>query len=284
MRPRLILLAAAASSAALHVAGVLTANPIWRYAEVLSIALLLAYALISRSQSSRQALWVALAVLLVNAIRTTPAARGSDSYGWAVFVPGSSIDTPSAFEWGLSRCWPLLTAVCVLLVAWRRGGWHRHTVTPAVVGAALITAYAVFRVVGTWHAVAAEPPRASGTDAAETMKAVSMAVLPPLVVGITALALAAALAGHGRRLASIGAALLALRALPLMDTCIGMVPMPLSVGSENALFAWHSITPTLSLPQPMPALTALVELTAYLLLVTGLTDRPIRTSAAAAEV
>ncbi|WP_406063574.1 hypothetical protein [Micromonospora sp. NBC_00860] len=94
----------------------------------------------------------------------------------------------------------------------------------------------------------------------------------------------AALAGHGRRLASIGAALLALTALPLMDTCIGMVPMPRSVGRDNARFAWHAITPTLSLPQPMPALTAVVELTAYLLLVAGLTDRPVRTRAPAAGV
>ncbi|WP_444947758.1 hypothetical protein [Micromonospora ureilytica] len=279
MRPRLILLTAAASCAALHVAGILTANPIWRYAEVLSVGLLLAYAIISRPQSSRWALWAALAVLLVDAVRTTPAARGSDSYGVLVFAPGSSIETPSSFESGLSLCWPLLTAVGVLLVAWHRGGWHRHTVVPAVVGAALITGYAVFRVVGVWRAVAAEPPRASGTDEAETMMAVSTAVLPPLVLGVTAFALAASLAGHGRRLASIGAALLAFMALPLMDTCIDMVPMPLSVDSDNALIAWHAITPTLSIPQPMAALTAAVELTAYLLLVAGLTDRPGRTRA-----
>ena len=283
MRSRLILLTAAASSAALHVAGVLTANPIWRYAEVLSIGLLLAYAIISRSQSSRWVLWVALAVLFVDAVRTMPAARGSDSYGGMVLVPGPSIDTPSAFESGLSLCWPLVTAACVLLVAWRRGGWHLQTVAPAVVGAALIIGYAVFRVVSIWRDVAADPPRATGTDEAETM-ALSTAVLPPLVLGITALALAAALAGHGRRLASIGAALLALMALPLLDTCIGMAPIPLSVSSDHALFAWHAITPTLSIPQPMPALTAAVELTAYLLLVAGLTDRPVRTHAPAVEV
>ncbi|MET8089339.1 hypothetical protein [Micromonospora sp. NPDC005220] len=165
-----------------------------------------------------------------------------------------------------------MTAVLVLLVAWRRGGWHRQTAVSAVVGAVLVTGYAAVRIVSTWRAVAAEPPRASGTGFADLMMAVSMAVLPPLVLGITALALASALAGHGRRLASIGAALLALMALPLIDTCIATVPMPLSVGNDYAVFAWDAITPTLSMPRPMPALTAAVELTAYLLLVAGLTD------------
>ncbi|MEU1587066.1 hypothetical protein [Micromonospora sp. NPDC005710] len=283
MRPRLILLTAAASCAALHVAGVLTANPIWRYAEVLSIGLLLAYAMTSRSQSHRWALWTAVAVLLVGAVRTVPTARGSVSYGWMMLAPDSGIDTPSAFESGVSLCWPMVTTVCVLLVAWHRGGWQRHTVAPAVVGAALIIGYAVFRVGGIWRAVAAESPYASGADEAETMMAVSTAVLPPLVLGIAALALAAALAGHCRRLASIGAALLALTALPLTDTCIDAVPMPLAVGSANALFAWHAITPTQSLPRPMPALTAVVELTAYLLLVAGLTDPPGQTRESTSE-
>ncbi|MEU4337991.1 hypothetical protein AB0F59_25610 [Micromonospora lupini] len=277
MRPRLLLLSAAASCAAFHVAGVLTARPIWRYAEVLGIGLLLACALVSRSPSSRWALGTALAVVLVDAIRTTPPPPQRSDYGWMAFGPGPQPEVPSALEFALSLCWPSLTAVLVLLVAWRRGGWQRRTVAPGVVGAALIIGYTAVRLVSIRHAVVAE--RGAGTDVAELMMAVSVAVLPPLVLGIAALALASALAGHGRRLASTGAVLLALLALPLMDTCISMVPMPLYAGSDTALFAWYAITPTLSMPQPVPALTAVVELTGYLLLVAGLTTSSRREGA-----
>ncbi|MEU8211449.1 hypothetical protein AB0B85_19910 [Micromonospora sp. NPDC049044] len=268
MRPRLFLLSAAALSSAVHVAGVLTARPIWRYAEVLSIVLLLACAMVSRSPGPRWAIGVGLTVLLVHAARTVPEARDSGGGGWKVLVPGSGFDTPSAFESGLSLCWPSLTAVLGLLIAWRRGGWRLPTAVPAVAGALLVIGYAVVRIVGTGRAVAAEPSRASGTGVADVM----MAALPPLVLGITALALASALAGHRRRLASLGAALLALMALLLIDACVATVPMPLYVGDAYAVFAWDAITPTLSMPQPMPALTAAVELTAYLLLVAGLTN------------
>ncbi|PWR09065.1 hypothetical protein DKT68_13345 [Micromonospora acroterricola] len=283
MRPRLFLLSAAVPCAAFHVAGVLTARPVWRYAEVLSIGLLLACAVVNRSPSSPWALGAALAVLFIDAVRTMPAAGDSDGYGWKVLVPGSGRETPSAFESGLALCWPSLVAALVLLVAWRRSGWYRQSVAPAVVAAALISGYAGVRIVSTWRAVAAAPPKVAGAEGADLTMAVGMAVLPPLVLGITALALASVLAGHGRRLASIGATLLALMALPLIDTSIDTIPMPLSVGSANALFAWGGITPTLSMPQPMLALTAVFELTAYLLLVAGLTDSPDPTGASPAE-
>ncbi|MEV0217615.1 hypothetical protein [Micromonospora sp. NPDC050695] len=283
MRPRLFLLSAAATCAAVHVAGVLTARPVWPYAEVLCIGLLLAYAVVKRSPSSRWALGAALAVLFVDAVQTMPAAGDSDGYGWKMLVPGSGRETPSAFESGLALCWPSLIAALVLLVAWHRGGWNRQTGTPAVVAAVLITGYAAVRIVSTWRTVAAAPARAAGTEVADLMVAVGMAVLPPLVLGITALALASVLAGHDRRLASIGATLLTLMALLLMDTSIDMVPMPLPVGIDVGLFDWNGITPTLSMPQPMLALTSVVELTAYLLLVAGLTDSPGLTGASPAE-
>ncbi|MEU8088188.1 hypothetical protein AB0B57_31820 [Micromonospora sp. NPDC049101] len=272
MRPRLFLLSAAAVCAAVHVAGVLTARPIWRYAEVLSVGLLLAHAMVSRSPVSRWALGVSLAILLADAVRTMPTARDSAGYGVQMLTPGPAPETPSAFESGLSLCWASLTVVLVLLVAFRRGGWRWRTAVPAVVGAALVIGYAAVRVVATWLTAAAEPPRASDTDVADLTTAVSMAVLPPLVLGIAALALASALLGHGRRLASTGAALLALMALPLMDSGIAVVPMPLHLWSDNVGFFWDAVTPTLSMPQPMPALTAMAELTAYLLLVVGLTE------------
>ncbi|MEV4823258.1 hypothetical protein [Micromonospora sp. NPDC049274] len=278
MRPRLLLLSAAAACAVFHVVGVLTARPIWRYAEVASLGLLLAYALASRPPRSRWALGAALAVLLVDAFRTMPAPRDSTGYGWQVLVPGSAPETPSALESALSLCWPAAAAVGVLLVVWRRDGWHRRWMAPGVVGAALIIGYATVRIVGIRSAVDAETPRGNDTGMADLI----MAVLPPLVLGVTALALASALGGHGRRIAAIGAALLALTALPLMDTCIATVPMPLYAGSQNAVFAWHAITPTPSLPQPMPALTAMVELTGWLLLVVGLSTSSVPTAASPA--
>ncbi|MFG2049331.1 hypothetical protein ACGFIW_18105 [Micromonospora sp. NPDC048935] len=283
MRPRPFLLSAAAVCAALHVAGVLTARPIWRYAEVLSVGLLLAYAMVNRSPVSRWALGLALAVLLADAVRTMPAARDSDGYGVQVLTPGPAPEIPSAFELGLSLCWPSLTVVLVLLVAFRRGGWRWRTAVPAVVGAALVLGYAAVRVVATWRSAAAEPPRANDTDVADLTMAVSTAVLPPLVLGLAALALAAALLGHGRRLASTGAALLALMALPLVDSCIAAVPMPVYLWSDNAGLVWDAITPTLSMPRPMPALTAVAELTAYLLLVVGLTESPESAAASPAN-
>ncbi|MFG1653386.1 hypothetical protein ACGFIE_25990 [Micromonospora sp. NPDC049275] len=258
--------------------GVLTARPIWRYAEVASLGLLLAYALVSRPPRSRWALGAALAVLLVDAFRAMPVPRDSAGYGWQVLVPGSAPEAPSALESALSLCWPALTAALVLLVAWRRGGWRRRWVAPGVAGAALIIGYAAVRIVGIRSAADAEAPRGNDTGMADLI----MAVLPPLVLGVTALALASALGGHGRRIAAIGAALLALTGLPLMDTCIATVPMPLYASSENAVFAWYAITPTLSMPQPMPALTAMVELTGYLLLVVGLSTSSVPTAASPA--
>ncbi|MFI7523985.1 hypothetical protein [Micromonospora globbae] len=254
------------------------AYPIFRYAKVLSIGLLLVYAMVSRLPGSRWALPGALAVLLVDGVRTTPAAPGGDGYGWKL-VPGEGVEMASVFESVLSVCWAPLAAVAVLLISWRRGGWHRRAAAPAVVGAALISGYATVRVVSIWPAVAAERPYRTDAEAAGSMLAVSMAVLPSLALGMTALALATALAGHGRRLASSGAALLALLALPLMDACIGTVPMPLYASGRNAVFAWDAITPTLSTPQPMPAIAAAVELTAYLMLVAGLAASPWPTRA-----
>ncbi|MFD4208013.1 hypothetical protein ACFWRG_18730 [Micromonospora tulbaghiae] len=108
-----------------------------------------------------------------------------------------------------------------------------------------------------------------GYDQAEVVPALVLAVLPPLALALAALVLAVLLAGRGRRLAATGAALLAVLALPLLDAGIEALRLPDS--ADTALFAWYAITPTAAVPQPMAALTVAVELTAYLLLVTGLT-------------
>nr|WP_091195495.1 hypothetical protein [Micromonospora narathiwatensis] len=278
MRPGPPLLIGAVAFAGLHAAGVLVAQPVWRYAEVLSLGLLLAYALVSGVPAPRWAVPAALTVLLLDAVRTTPPAPGTERHVLMI-ERGADLDVPSGFESGLTLCWASLTAVAVLLTVWRRDGWHRRVTAGAAVAALLVAGYAVVRVVDIWLAVRAEPrPYLHGTDSADPVIAVGLAVLPPLALGLTALALATALAGHGRRLASAGAVLLAVVALPYLDASIGAVPLPLYAADRTAMFAGNAITPTLSLPRPVPALTVAVELAAYLLLVVGLTGsrRPTR--------
>jgi hypothetical protein len=142
----------------------------------------------------------------------------------------------------------------------------------AALPAVLITGYALVRVVDIGLAVRAEGQRyASGIGTANAVTAVGLAVLPALTLALIALALAAALAGHGRRLASTGAALLAVAALPHVDSGIAAVQLPLYAGERTALFSGYAIAPTLSMPHPVPALTAAVELTAVLLLIAGST-------------
>lgn len=102
-------------------------------------------------------------------------------------------------------------------------------------------------------------------------------MLPPLALAVTALALAVVLTGQGRRLAATGAVMLAVVALPLLDANLGMVPLPVYSDIRTALFDRYAITPSLSMPQPVPAITAVLEFTAFLLLVAGLTGGRRRT-------
>ncbi|SCL23534.1 hypothetical protein GA0074692_1598 [Micromonospora pallida] len=286
MRPEKPLLTAAATCAALHAVGILVAEPVWRYAEVLSLGLLLAYAVVSGLPTPRWAVPTALTLLLVDAFLTLPADPTADRSDWQFLAPGpTGVDTWSGFASGLTLCWAPLTAVAVLLLAWRHVGWHRRTAAVAAVVAALVTGYAIVRVVDVWLVARSESrPSAFGVDAADPVIAVPLAVLPPLALGLSALALATVLAGHGRWLASAGAMVLVLVALPHLDASIGAVPRPLYAGEAFVEFAWQTIPPSRSMPQPVPALTAAVELTSYLLLVAGLTGfrRPARTVAAEA--
>ncbi|MFI6229628.1 hypothetical protein ACIBCR_20200 [Micromonospora echinospora] len=286
MRSGKPLLVAAAACAVAHATGILVANPVWRYAEVLSLALLLAYAVVSGLPQPRWAVPAALTALLVDAVRTMPADPDTGPLAWQVLRPGpADVDTWAGFESGLTLCWASSVAAVVLLAAGRRAGWRRPVVAVAAVAATLVVGYAVVRVVDVHNAARAEQrPYAGGADVADTVTAVGLAVLPAVALGLTALALAVALAGQGRWLASAGAVLLAVVALPSLDASIGAVPLPLYAGEvRSAAFAWHAITPSLAMPQPVPALTAAVELTAYLLLVAGLTGARRSTDAAPAQ-
>ncbi|MFC0099812.1 hypothetical protein ACFFKH_20105 [Micromonospora marina] len=283
MRRAPLLLILAAVSAVAHVVGVLVAAPLWRGAEVLSLALLLAYAVAAGLPAPRWAVPVGFVPLIVDAVRTMPAEPGAGDFGWMMDASGdSAFDRTAGFDAALDGSWATLAAVAVLLVAFRGRGRRRHLIAAAV-AAAPVVGYAAVRVTDIGTAVAASTRVVEvrtgttltrvggpGYDQADVVPALVLAVLPPLALALAALALAVLLAGRGRRLAATGAALLAVLALPLLDAGIGAVPLPYSVDS-TALFAWYAVTPTRMLPQPVPALTAVVELAAYLLLVAGLT-------------
>ncbi|AXH91637.1 hypothetical protein [Micromonospora aurantiaca (nom. illeg.)] len=281
MRRAPLLLILAAVSAVAHVVGVLTAAPLWRGAEVLSLALLLGYAVAAGLPAPRWAVPAALVPLIVDAVRTMPAEPGAGDVGWTVYGSGdSAVDRTAGFDAALAGSWAALVAVAVLLLAYRGRGRRRHLIAAAV-AAAPVVGYAAVRVadIGVAAGTRVVETRSRNTlirvdspgyDQADVVPALVLAVLPPLALALAALALAALLAGRGRRLAATGAALLAVLALPLLDAAIEAVRLPVSADG-TALFAWYAITPTIAMPQPMTALTAVVELAAYLLLVAGLT-------------
>ncbi len=281
-RAPLLLILAAAVCAVAHVVGVLVAAPLWRGAEVLSLALLLAYAVAAGLPAPRWAVPAALVPLIVDAVRTMPAEPGAGDVGWTVYgSDDSAVDRTAGFDAALAGSWAALVAVAVLLLAYWGRGRRRHLIAAAV-AAAPVVGYAAVRVtdIGVAAGTRVVETRSRNTlirvdspgyqDQADVVPALVLAVLPPLALALAALALAALLAGRGRRLAATGAALLAVLALPLLDAAIEAVRLPVSADG-TALFAWYAITPTTAMPQPMTALTAVVELAAYLLLVAGLT-------------
>ncbi|WP_174533381.1 hypothetical protein [Micromonospora chalcea] len=283
MRRAPLLLILAAVSAVAHVVGVLVAAPIWRGAEVLSLGLLLGYAVAAGLPAPRWAVPAALVPLIVHTIRTMPAEPRAGDLGWVVYGSGDAgFDRTAGFDATLAGSWAALLAVAVLVAAFRGGGRRRHLVAVAL-AAAPVVGYAAVRAVDVVGGLAVssrvveirtETTLTRGTgpgyDRADVVSALVLAVLPPLALALAALALAVLLAGRGRRLAATGAALLAVLALPLLDAGIGAVPLP-GPDDSTALFAWYAIPPTSALPQPVAALSAAVELAAYLLLVAGLT-------------
>ncbi|GAA4974795.1 hypothetical protein [Actinoplanes utahensis] len=268
MRSQRIVLVAAALFAVTHAVGVLLAAPVWRFAELLSLASLILYAVVSGLPAPRWALPAALAVLLVDAVRTLSGTPGDADYDWQVRTPADGIDTTSGFGSALAAWWAPLVAVVLLLTVRARGRRPSPVVTAvAATAAVLITGYAVVRVIG----VGLLAPQA------DAVIAVSLAVLPAVVLGLAAVTLAAALAGRGHRLAAAGASLLAVVALPTIDAGVAATPLPYAASNDPGLFGWDLIMPTMAMPQPVPALTTVLEMAAFLLLVAGLTgSRAVR--------
>ncbi|MEU5831158.1 hypothetical protein, partial [Micromonospora tulbaghiae] len=208
MRRAPLLLILAAVSAVAHVVGVLVAAPLWRGAEVLSLALLLGYAVAAGLPAPRWAVPVALVPLVVDAVRTMPAEPGAGDAAWLVYGgPGSGFDVTAGFDAALAGSWAALVAVAVLLVAFRGRGRRRHLIAAAV-AAAPVVGYAAVRVADIGTAAAAVTPGLEirtettltrvdgpGHDQADAVPALVLAVLPPLALALAALALAALLAG-----------------------------------------------------------------------------------------
>ncbi|MEV6600032.1 hypothetical protein AB0M36_24725 [Actinoplanes sp. NPDC051346] len=238
------------------------------------MGLLLTFALVRGLPAPRWTIPAALAALLVDAVWTLPAGGpGHSGYVWVLQPSDAGVDMPSGFESALSACWAPLAAVALFLLAWRHGGERRRRplIAAAVLAGFSVTGYAVVRVIDIWLEVRARHVQSrSIIDVTDTVTAVILAVLPPLVLGLTAVALVVVLAGHGRRLAAAGAFLLAVSVLPSVDASLGAVPLPLYAGDRTALFSWHAITPTLAMMQPVLAVTTLVEMTALLLLIAGI--------------
>lgn len=274
VRPGPILLTSAVLFAATHVAGVLIGGTVWRYAEPAAGALLLACAVLCGPPKPRWALPAALTVLLADALRTLPADPGAAVGARYVLTPSGpeSRGVTFALERALEACWAPLVAAVLLLIAFRRGGRPSRAVSAtAAVVAALITGYAVVRVVAVASALRpGTSAPVSSSAGSESAAGVALAVLPAVALGLVAVALAALLAGVGRRLAAAGASLLAVAALPYIDGALAVVPLPYGAGVREGLFSGVLLTGTPAMPGLMPALTAALELTAVVLLVAGL--------------
>ena len=258
-------LAGAAVLAMVQVVGVLVDGPLWRFAELGTFVLLSVYAALAGTPS-----WlgpVALSPLLVEALLTVPPASPA-TYGWQVL----SNEQPrnlvlDALDQGFRLAGPALLAVLALLVA-RREGWRPSgRVLVAAVLALGIVGYAVVRVggiVGYQH----EHPSDGSSG-----WAMAVAVLVPVSLALAALGLSGKASGWA---APAGGVLIAAGALPMIDSMIGSVPNSYPI-EDAGLFGWNAITPSVTLPAPVPALTEALLLAGLLCVVAGL-RRPTETN------
>ncbi|MFV2101705.1 hypothetical protein [Micromonospora sp. LOL_024] len=269
MRYRPVLPAAAGFLAAVHVVGIGTGVPLLRQAEVAALLLLAAYALTARAPFPVWAVPLALTVLVIDAVATMPVAERQDRQ---MMKPGP-VDATVEFVTGLRLSWAALVVVLVLMLTVRRREARpgRGVLVGAGLAVALVTGHTAVRLVGI-HLTLREAERLgpgtagpSGVDLARLVPA----VLAPLALVVGALVLVALLAGHRRRLAAGGAALLALVALTQLDGVLGTVWLPLHTLERGYLFSFtfHSGG---SFAAPGVAVAVAAELTAYLLLVVGL--------------
>lgn len=282
MRERLILLAGAAFLAAVHVIGVLLGSPVWPPALV---GALLALAAAGASTAApRWLVPVALAPLILQAALTVPRVRTGD-YGWfvteATSEPARSAVLLDALDTGFRLAGAPLLFAAVLLVAIRadrtrairsdRSAQGSRVIAAAVALAGLpVVAYAVLRV----GAVNQIGPAQIGPAQSGMTRAAAVAV--PVAFAVLTAALAALIVRRRRRWPGVlGALLLTISALPMIDSALDALPSSFSSFEDpTRLFGWDVITPSDALPGPVPALTVGFQLAGFLLL-SGV-GRPIR--------
>jgi hypothetical protein len=297
VRSRLILLTGAAFLAAVHVLGVLLGSPIWPLA--------LAGALLALAAAGRPPRWlapVALAPLILQAALTVPRVHTGD-YGWFVTTfsaePAPSAALLDALDTSFRLAGAPFLFAAILLIALKadksdksgamsegaaRGevggnpapGEADESVAPRwVSGIAVavmllaglaVLAYAATRVVAL-----------GSLDPVSGAAALVAAVFVPVVFALTSAALAAVISRRGRWPGVLGAFLLVVSALPMIDSALDALPTSYQVygGSDpTRLFGWDFLTPSDALPGLVQALTVGVQLTGLLLLIGSKTIKP----------
>ncbi|WP_433726568.1 hypothetical protein ACQP2Y_09865 [Actinoplanes sp. CA-051413] len=283
MRLRPWLLTAAAGLAVVHVIGVLFARPLYRPAEVLATLCLLAYAisydLLADRRPARWGLSVAAAVLVAGAALTVPP-PASDGAGWQFLSPEQydGLIRRSQLESMIPVTVALLFVLVLLVISTLTEGrqWPSRTgLLTGIAAAVLVVGYTVVRLAVIEFEVHEVAIVVTFGDAAPArrLSAGVVAVLP-LLLALTALALAVVTATQRRPRAAGGALLLAVTGLIWIDAAIGAARLSYAVHDDASMFSLDLFTATDTLPQPTQALTAAMQLTAAVLLIAGLARRP----------
>lgn len=282
VRLRPLLLGTAAGLAAIHVLGVLLRDPPLRHAEVLALLALAGYVLLGELPEPRWVVPTALLVLVVEAYRTAPAGLdGGSGLQWMAAAPDGHPPPPVMLTDGLALTWAALAVSLLLLGAGRRWPVAHHqpvarrrpVVAGAVLAILLFTAYPAVRLSEIALDLSARERSTSvSTDpVSATVVSAGSVMLAPLVLGLAAICLTAVLLRRGRSIAAVGAAMLAVAALPRLHLALATVNLPLDVERSSALAVSFAIASPSLIAAPLPALADAIESTAYVLLAVGLT-------------
>ncbi|MEU8230943.1 hypothetical protein AB0C12_15225 [Actinoplanes sp. NPDC048967] len=283
MRPGPWLLTAAAGLGVVHVIGVLSARPLYRPAEVLATLCLLAYAirddlrayairddLLADRGPARWGSSVAAAVLVAGAALTVPPPAG-DGSGLRFLSSEQYDDLIRRTQ--LESLIPVTAALLFVLVLLTTTGQGRRPsripLMTGIVAAVLLVGYTVVRLA----VICSGPRETPGAKETQNLSPAVMALIP-LLVALTALALAVVAATQRRLRAAGGALLLTLTGLIWIDAAIGAALLPYAVHEDASMLSLDLFTATDALPQPTQALTAALQLTAAVLLIAGPARRP----------
>ena len=220
-----------------HASAELLDKPIFRYAEALALVALLAAALVAGLPSPRWAVPVGFGALILDALLSLPEAAPSQQ-----FLSPTVLPSPSAFEVGMQLTWaPFLFAMAVLIVSFPL----RRRLLPFALGA-VVLGYAIGIVILAHDG--ADPGYLLTGSHRQT------GAVMPVIMGL-------------------GAAALAFRSGPpaVALTVAALLHIDEAVGSSLGISAL--IPSSTALPGSLAALTTMLEMTAYLLVVAGLNSR-----------